>query len=369
MSEERLTNIARKAIQENHLIREIASEQLKDAEHYSGKIADVYWFQDGTGLLFRSDRISAFDEVLKSLVPNKGVVLTELTKHFARNTNITTAYILEGPDDPNCLKMEKLDMIPIEVIGRKLFGGSGYRDFQALPLDENRKPDESKPWSPEHNRFFQQYEIIISPDSFEEPDLVSPYFKGKGPLPQWLRLNDWIVTPTTKAEQGEHDEGITEGQAFQIVGDKWYVLKNSFHTSVYEAEQAVASTGLFLGDTKLEFGFAKDRVIKIGDEIFTGDSSRYYDTEDYAKYMDTIRAGNLDAKLSQQFSKEMVRQYLIESGLKGKAAELPEEVVVACSVGYMQSLERITGRRIEDYVNPAENPQERIENHIAEVKR
>lgn len=366
--DKKLVNIARKAIQENHLIGKVASEQLKDAKHYSGKIADVYWLSDGTGILFRTDRISAFDVVLETLIPYKGVVLTELTKHFARSTDITTAYILEKPDDPNCLRMEKLDMIPIEVIGRRLFGGSGYRDFQQLPLDENGNPDESKPWSPEHNRFYQQYGIVITPDSFAEPDLAAPYFKGEGNLPQWLRLSDWIITPTTKAEIGDHDEGITEAQACKIVGDKWYMLKNTFHLAVYQAEEAVASTGLFLGDTKLEFGFAQDGSIKIGDEIFTGDSSRYYDVEDYAEYMKAIRNGN-DARLSQEFSKEMVRQYLIENGLKGTAAVLPEEVVVACSVGYMESLERITGTGIEKFVNLAENPEERIERHIGRLKK
>jgi phosphoribosylaminoimidazole-succinocarboxamide synthase len=283
------------------------TSSLEDLRHLSsGKVREIYEL-DGDLLMVASDRISAYDVVLPTPIPDKGRVLTQMsvfwfetTKHICPNHFISQ----EVPDEVRgrALRVRKLDMYPVECVVRGYLSGSGWREY----------------------RESQSVCGIELPAGLRESD----------------KLPEPIFTPATKAEEGEHDENIDFERAAEIVGDRG-LMERLRDTSIalYEhAAEHAAERGIIIADTKFEFGAAPDAEIVLADEVLTPDSSRFWPADDYEP-----------GRSQASFDKQYVRDWLDESGWDHAppAPELPEEVVANTRAKYVEAYERITGRSLD----------------------
>lgn len=266
-----------------------------------GKVRDVYDLGEQL-LIVTTDRISAFDVVLGT-VPCKGQVLNTVAAHwFEKTADLIPNHVVSVPD-PCAMLVRKLDPLPVEVVVRRHITGSLWRDYEAGRGDAYG---------------FALPKDLKADQRFDEP----------------------IVTPTTKAEQGEHDAPISEAQ---IVGDGlvaegvWKQVRAAALALFARGEQEAAKQGLILVDTKYEFGTDGDQVVVI-DEVHTPDSSRYWEA---AEYEQRFEAGQPQRMLD----KENVRQWLIERGFSGQGTppELTGQVRVALAQTYASLQERLTG--------------------------
>lgn len=280
----------------------------------SGKVRDLYETSDGRLLFVASDRISAFDWVLPTLIPDKGKILTQLSFWwFERLTDIvpnhvTTAAVpsvLAG----RAMVCEPLDMFPVECVARGYLAGSGLADYQS----NGRICGNGLP-----------------------PGLVDG-----------SRLPKPLFTPATKAAVGDHDVNITYDETIVMIGQEEAQELKRLTMAVYEfAEALVRERGLILADTKFEFGLGlrgkHAGQVVLGDEVLTPDSSRYWPS-------DTWSPGGAQPSFDKQF----VRDWLIspESGWDRGSGQppppLPEVVVAATRAKYIEAYERITGERFE----------------------
>ncbi|KLJ07428.1 phosphoribosylaminoimidazole-succinocarboxamide synthase [Blastomyces silverae] len=279
-----------------------------------GKVRDLYEVDPQTLLFVATDRISAYDVIMANPIPNKGTLLTLLTTHwFKILTNaipgLRTHFItLDLPSQipeslrpslqNRCMQVRKLKVFPIEAIVRGYITGSAWKEYQTSGTVHGIKVAEG----------------------LKE----SQRFPG-GP----------IYTPSTKAEQGEHDENIHPDQAITILGPKYASIISSLSLKLYEAAHAHAlSRGLIIADTKFEFGLdtEKDEVVLV-DEVLTPDSSRFWSAENYEV-----------GKSQESFDKQFLRDWLVKSGLKGKdGVSMDEEVVRRTGEKYREAYEKITG--------------------------
>jgi phosphoribosylaminoimidazole-succinocarboxamide synthase len=274
---------------------------------YKGKVRDVYNINDRYLLMIVSDRISAFDVVLPRGIPYKGQVLNQIASKFLDLTrDIVPNWKIDTPD-PTVTIGHKCKPYPLEMIVRAYLTGSSWRSYKtgAREICGNPIPDGMR----EHQRF---------------------------PVP--------IITPTTKAEQGKHDEDISREEIIKsgLVSEEEYNLIEKYTMDVFlRGSEIAAQHGLILVDTKYEFG-NKDGIIMLIDEINTPDSSRYFYAYEYQERFDK----GLPQK---QLSKEFVREWLMENGFQGKEGqkvpEMTDDFVLQISERYIELYEKITGEK------------------------
>ncbi|WP_347840391.1 phosphoribosylaminoimidazolesuccinocarboxamide synthase [uncultured Draconibacterium sp.] len=292
--------------------------------HYKGKVRDVYNINDDFLVMVVSDRISAFDVVLPKGIPFKGQVLNQIAEKFLDATaDIVPNWKIATPD-PNVTVGHFCETFPVEMIVRGYLTGSswrlyknGGRDICGVPLPEGLK---------EHQ-------------AFPEP----------------------LLTPTTKAEQGAHDENISREEIIKqgLVSEEDYVELERISLELFKRGSEIAKEmGLILVDTKYEFG-KKDGQIYLIDEIHTPDSSRYFYADGYQERFDK-------GENQKQLSKEFVREWLMENNFQGREGdvlpEIPEEFVNQVSERYIELFESITGDKFVK--SDTTKIEERIENAV-----
>lgn len=291
---------------------------------YVGKVRDVYTIDDRLLAMVVSDRISAFDVVLPKGVPFKGQVLNQIASKFLDATSdICPNWKIASPD-PMVTVGHRCEPFAVEMIVRAYLTGSSWRDYKngARQICGVAIPDGMR----EHQRF-------------EKP----------------------ILTPTTKAELGLHDENISREDiiANGYVSQEDYIQLEQYALALFQRGSEMATKqGLILVDTKYEFG-KKDGQIYLIDEIHTPDSSRYFYAEGYQERFDK-------GESQRQLSKEFVREWLMDNGFQGRAGdvmpELSDEFIASVSDRYIELYENIVG---EKFVK-ADSDQilDRIENNI-----
>lgn len=293
---------------------------------YKGKVRDVYNIDDKYLLMIVSDRISAFDVVLPKGIPYKGQVLNQIAAKFLDATkDIVPNWKIATPD-PNVTLGHICKPYPVEMIVRAYLTGSSWRTYKAgaREICGVRIPEGMK----EHQKF-------------DKP----------------------IITPTTKAEQGRHDEDISREEIISsgLVPEKEYELIEKYTMEVFmRGSEIAAQHGLILVDTKYEFGQKDDKIYLI-DEINTPDSSRYFYADEYKERFDK----GLPQK---QLSKEFVREWLMANGFQGKEGqkvpEMTDSYVNEVSERYIELYENITG---EKFIKAdITNVPERIEKNCRE---
>ena len=286
-----------------HTLEKYENNNIK-GEFYNGKVRDNYFFKDEI-LMITSDRVSAFDHVLGT-IPFKGQILTEIAKFwFDKTKDIVPNHIISHPD-PQVLIAKKAKTLPVEVIVRKYITGSLWREYS---------------------------EGINEQYGFKIPDNLVKNQKFSKP----------ILTPSTKAEYGLHDEPISRKKIVEsLVDEKIYKKAEDYAIQLFEAGQEWANKrGLILVDTKYEFGMYNDELIVI-DEIHTPDSSRYWIKEEYNNRFQN----NLDQKM---LDKENIRKWLIDRGFKGDGVppKLTDDIRIYLSEKYIELYNRLTGKNFE----------------------
>jgi phosphoribosylaminoimidazole-succinocarboxamide synthase len=290
---------------------------------YHGKVRDVY-FLDDVLVMVASDRISAFDVILPKGIPYKGQILNQIASKFLDATNdICPNWKMASPD-PMVTVGRTCKGFPVEMIVRGYLCGSAWRFYKngGRNLCGNILPDGMK----ENQKF---------------------------PVP--------LITPTTKAEQGEHDADISKEEilAKGLVSPEDYAVLEDYTMKLFlRGTEIAAKKGLILVDTKYEFGKADDTIYLI-DEIHTPDSSRYF----YAQGYEEQFAKGLPQK---QLSKEFVREWLMANGFQGQEGqqvpEMTEEVVNGITQRYIELYENITGEKFVPA--PSENVEQRIYDNV-----
>jgi phosphoribosylaminoimidazole-succinocarboxamide synthase len=278
---------------------------MADAVHLgSGKVRELYALDDERLLLVASDRISTFDVVLPTEIPDKGRVLTGLSAFwFTRTRAITPNHLLAVRADGRSTECRRLEMLPIECVVRGYLSGSGWKDYARTGLVCGHR----------------------LPAGLRESD----------------RLPEPIFTPATKAQSG-HDENITGAQAAALVGAERFTeaARRSIALYRFAADYALAR-GIIIADTKFEFGVAKDGQLVLGDEALTPDSSRFWPADQYAP-----------GGPQPSYDKQYVRDYCEKIGW-GKTypgPELPAEVVAGTRRRYVEAFERLTGIGFDVYL-------------------
>ena len=273
--------------------------------HYKGKVRDVYNINDDFLVMVVSDRISAFDVVLPKGIPYKGQVLNQIAAKFLDATSDIVPNWKIATPDPNVTVGHYCETFPVEMIVRGYLTGSSWRLYKGggreicgVPLPEGLK---------EHQ-------------AFPEP----------------------LLTPTTKAEQGEHDENISREDIIKhgLVSEEDYKELERISLALFKRGSEMAKEmGLILVDTKYEFG-KKDGQIYLIDEIHTPDSSRYFYADGYQERFDK-------GENQKQLSKEFVREWLMENNFQGRKGdvlpEIPDSFVNQVSERYIELYENITG--------------------------
>jgi phosphoribosylaminoimidazole-succinocarboxamide synthase len=273
----------------------------------SGKVRELYEVDDERLLLVASDRISTFDVVLPTEIPDKGRVLTGLSAFwFARTRELVANHLLALRDDGRSTECRKLEMLPLECVVRGYLTGSGWKDYQATGA-------------------------------------VCGHVLAEG-LRDSDKLPEPIFTPATKAQEG-HDENIDRERASELVGRERLDEVERVSIGLYRfASEYAASRGILLADTKFEFGLDGDGHLVLGDEAFTPDSSRFWPADEYEP-----------GRAQPSFDKQFVRDYCETLGWDKTAPgpELPEDVVAGTRARYVEAFERLTEIEFDAYLaNP-----------------
>lgn len=293
-------------------------------ERYSGKVRDTYRVGDRL-FLVTTDRISAFDHVLRQTIPFKGQVLNQLAAYFFEATrNLVPNHVLSVPD-PNVTLARRCEPVPIEFVVRGYLAGHAWRVYRGGKR------------------------TICGQDLPEG-------------LQQNSRLPEPILTPATKAESG-HDEDISRAAILErgvLEPGAFDEMKEKALRLFRRGAEMAAEQGLILVDTKYEFGQAPDGMYVLIDEVHTPDSSRYFYADTYEKRL------KKDAP-QRQLSKEFVREWLMEHGFQGKEGQtlpdLPDDFRVEVSRRYIELYEAVTGKSFEPNVH--EDPSRRVHDAIA----
>lgn len=290
---------------------------LTDYPHLaSGKVREIYRVDDENLLFVASDRISAFDYILDTPIPDKGRVLTAMSVFFfglLDNPN----HLAGPPDDPRipaevlgrALVVRRLEMVPVECVARGYLTGSGLLDYQAtgavcgitLPAG------------------------LVEASKFDEP----------------------LFTPATKADLGAHDENISFDRVVALVGpDRAAQLRDLTLRAYRRAADHALGRGVILADTKFEFGVDTDGRLVLADEVLTPDSSRYWPADTYT-----------EGVVQPSFDKQFVRNWL--TGPSGwdrhgdaPPPPLPPDVVAATRARYIEAYERVSGAKFADWIGP-----------------
>ena len=276
------------------------------AHLHSGKVRDLYELPDGRLLMVASDRMSAFDFILETPIPDKGEILTRMSLWwFDRLAGLVPHHVL-STDVPaevrgRAVICERLEMFPVECVARGYLTGSGLVDYRATG------------------------EVcgIALPSGLEDGS----------------RLPEPIFTPATKADLGEHDENVSYDAVVQTVGDDTAAELRMLTLAVYaRAEELARERGILVADTKFEFGRRPDGTTVLADEVLTPDSSRFWPADDW-------HPGRAQAS----YDKQIVRNWLLSPGsgwdrASGEAPPpLPDEIVELTRARYLEAYETLTG--------------------------
>ncbi|MGL5317290.1 MAG: phosphoribosylaminoimidazolesuccinocarboxamide synthase [Bacteroidales bacterium] len=293
---------------------------------YHGKVRDVYNINDELLVMVVSDRISAFDVVLPKGIPFKGQMLNQIAAKFLDATNDICPNWKMATPDPMITVGVQCKSFPVEMIVRGYLCGSAWRAYK---------------------NGVREICGVQLPDGMRE--------NQKFPTP--------IITPTTKADQGFHDEDISKEEILRqgLVSEEDYAILEKYTMALFERGTEIANErGLILVDTKYEFG-KRDGIIYLIDEIHTPDSSRYFYHEGYQERFEKGEA-------QRQLSKEFVREWLMENGFQGKEGqavpEMTDEIVKGISERYMELFEKITGEKFMEAAH--EDIAARIESNVTE---
>ena len=270
----------------------------------SGKVRELYALDDERLLLVASDRISTFDVVLPTEIPDKGRVLTGLSAFwFARTREICPNHLLGLGADGRSTECRRLEMLPLECVVRGYLAGSGWKDYLRTGATSG-------------------HELPAG-------------------LVESQRLPEPIFTPSTKATEG-HDENIDAKRAADLVGAERYREVEETALRLYGFAAAHASPrGILIADTKFEFGLDEDGRLLLADEAFTPDSSRFWPADEYEP-----------GGPQPSFDKQFVRDYCESLGWDKTypGPDLPEEVVAGTRARYVEAFERLTGLSFEAYL-------------------
>lgn len=292
---------------------------------YRGKVREVYNINDELLVMVATDRLSAFDVVLPKGIPYKGQILNQIATKFMELTQDIVPNWLIATPDPNVAVGHLCDPFKVEMVIRGYVSGHAAREYAAgkrqicgVTMAEGLKEN----------------------DKFPEP----------------------IITPTTKADNGSHDEDISREDilAKGIVSEEDYLVLEKYTRALFQrGTEIAASRGLILVDTKYEFGKTKDGVIVLIDEIHTPDSSRYFYAEGYQERQDKDEE-------QKQLSKEFVRRWLIENGFQGQEGQqipdMTNAYIESVSERYIELYENILGEKfVKADIN---NIDERIEKNV-----
>jgi phosphoribosylaminoimidazole-succinocarboxamide synthase len=282
--------------------------------HSRGKVRDIYDLEDSL-LIVATDRISAFDVVMPTPIPDKGIILTQLsvfwlsflsdiTEHHLIDTDPTTYPLACQPYARELagrsMRVKKAEVLPVECIVRGYLSGSGWQDYQKTG---------------------RVCGVLLPPNLENAARLAKPIF-----------------TPSTKAVLGEHDENISFAEMTRRVGEEIASQVREKGLKLYEKAAGYArERGILLADTKFEFGLINGQLILV-DEVLTPDSSRFWPADRYEPGTNP-----------ESFDKQYLRDYLLHSGWKvtDTAPQLPLEVVANTRARYAEALERLTGRGLE----------------------
>lgn len=292
---------------------------------YHGKVREVYNINDDLLVMVATDRLSAFDVVMPKGIPYKGQILNQIATKFMELTQDIVPNWLIATPDPNVAVGHLCEPFKVEMVIRGYISGHAAREYAlgkrmlcGVALTEGLKEN----------------------DKFPTP----------------------IITPSTKADNGEHDEDISREEilAKEIVSEEDYIVLEKYTRALFQrGTEIAASRGLILVDTKYEFGKTKEGKIVLIDEIHTPDSSRYFYADGYQGRQDR-------GEDQKQLSKEFVRQWLIANGFQGKEGqqipEMSEEYIASVSERYIELFENILG---ESFVKAdISNINERIEKNV-----
>jgi len=279
---------------------------VSEAVHLaSGKVREIYALDGERLLLVASDRISTFDVILPTPIPDKGRVLTGMSAFwFARTRTIVPNHLLELGGDGRSIVCRRLEMLPVELVVRGFLSGSGWVDYQASGSVCGHS----------------------LPAGLRESD----------------RLPEPIVTPATKAGEG-HDLNITETDATALCGTGPYAAARDAALRLYAFASAHAEArGIILADTKFEFGIDRDGIVTLGDEALTPDSSRYWPADTYSP-----------GGPQPSFDKQFVRDFCLSTGWDrtDPGPVVPDDVVAGTRARYTEAFERLTGIAFERYLS------------------
>lgn len=289
-----------------------------------GKVRDIYQVDPETLLFVATDRISAYDVIMENGIPNKGKILTKLSEFWFRflKDSIPNHLILDSCDDESlfaklpkelsnekyksqlsgrALLVRKLKLIPLEVIVRGYITGSAWKEYKKTKTVHGLNVDQE----------------LIESQEFTTP----------------------IFTPSTKAEQGEHDENISPEQAAEIVGQELCDNLAAKAIELYSKAKEYAKTrGIIIADTKFEFGLDENDNIVLVDEVLTPDSSRFWNAK-------TFELG----KSQDSYDKQFLRDWLTSNGLAGKdGVKMDEEIAIKSKEKYIEAYESLTGDKWVD---------------------
>ena len=292
---------------------------------YKGKVREVYNINNELLVMIASDRLSAFDVILPRQIPFKGQILNQIaTKMMKETEDLVPNWLLANPDE-NVAIGHLCDPFKVEMVIRGYLSGHAAREYKAGK---------------------RMLCGVLMAEGLQENDQF--------PLP--------IITPSTKAENGEHDEDISREDilAKGIVSEKEYLILEDYTRKLFQrGTEIAAERGLILVDTKYEFGKTKEGKIVLIDEIHTPDSSRYFYQEGYEQRQ-------AKGESQKQLSKEFVRQWLIENGFQGNDNDIipnmTDQKIIEISDRYIELFEQITG---DVFVKAStSNVLERIEGNV-----
>jgi phosphoribosylaminoimidazole-succinocarboxamide synthase len=270
----------------------------------SGKVRELYSLDDDRLLLVASDRISTFDVVLPTEIPDKGRVLTGLSAFwFARTRGICANHLLAVRADGRSSECRRLEMLPIECVVRGYLSGSGWKDYTATGS-------------------------------------VCGHALPTG-LTESAELPEPIFTPATKAMTG-HDENIDRAAAAELVGTDVFDEVERLSMALYRfAAEHARERGIIIADTKFEFGLDEERRLVLGDEALTPDSSRFWPADEY-------RPGGAQPSFDKQFARDYCESLGWDKTDPGP--ELPEDVLAGTRARYVEAFERLTEIAFDDYL-------------------
>ncbi len=290
----------------NNVLAEAVIPELPN--HYRGKVRDNYDLPDGRRIIIASDRVSAFDKNLGA-IPCKGQALTQMARFWFELTgDIIPNHVIEYPD-PNVVVCRKLRMMPVEIVVRSYLAGTTSTAILTMYKQGQR----------------QMYGHTF-PDGMKDNQ----------------KLDRPIITPTTKGEQGAHDEPLTADDITRrglLEPHIWASVREKALMLFARGQKVAHSRGLILVDTKYEFGFDEDGSIVLADEIHTPDSSRYWLAESYKH---RFEAGQPPDRLDKDFIRSWVAERC--DPYKDEIPEIPPDVILGAAAVYINAYEKITGK-------------------------